>query len=275
MGRMKRRVILFLLALTLAACGFSSYFLVHYRVQKNDTLYSISLNFGVSPSLILDWNPGVTPASLRVGQEIVIPQPPGYLYTVKKGDTLDLIAKRFFTVASLIKKANNLESDIIYTGQKLFIPESIIGTAFNDEKFFIWPVYGTISSGFGWRIHPITGKYSFHSGIDIAAPEGTPIFAAESGIVEFAGENSGYGLMIKIKSSSYEHVYGHLSQIDVYEGQFVKKGQIIGRVGNTGLSTGPHLHFEVRVNQKATNPMNYLPSRIWVLKKELIGVGGE
>ncbi|KAF2959589.1 M23 family metallopeptidase [Thermotoga sp. 38H-to] len=255
--------------------GFSSYFLIHYKVQKNDTLYSISLNFGISPSLLLDWNPGLDPHSLRVGQEIVIPQPPGYLYTVKKGDTLDAIAKRFFTTATFIKEANQLKSYTIYAGQKLFIPESIIGKAFNDEKFFIWPVYGVISSGFGWRIHPITGKYSFHSGVDISAPEGTPIFAAESGVVEFAGKNGGYGLMIKIKSASYEHIYGHLSQIDVYEGQYVKKGQIIGRVGNTGLSTGPHLHFEVRVNEKAVNPINYLPNQIWVLKKELIGTGGE
>ncbi|MCD6551451.1 peptidoglycan DD-metalloendopeptidase family protein [Thermotoga sp.] len=271
---MKRGIVLLLVTM-FVTYGLSSYFLVHYKVQKNDTLYSISLNFSVSPSLILDWNPGLTLTSLRVGQEIVIPQPPGYLYTVKKGDTLVIIAKRFFTVASLIRRANNLNSDVIYVGQKLFIPESIIGRAFNNEKFFIWPVYGTISSGFGWRIHPITGKYSFHSGVDIAAPEGTPIFAAESGIVEFAGKNGGYGLMVKIKSSSYEHVYAHLSRIDVYEGQYVKRGQLIGRVGSTGLSTGPHLHFEIRVNQKAVNPMNYLPSRIWVLRKELIGAGGE
>jgi len=274
MGRMKRGFFLLFLVVFFVH-GFSSYFLIHYKVQKNDTLYSISLNFGISPSLLLDWNPGLDPHSLRVGQEIVIPQPPGYLYTVKKGDTLDTIAKRFFTTATFIKEANQLKSYTIYAGQKLFIPESIIGKAFNDEKFFIWPVYGVISSGFGWRIHPITGKYSFHSGVDIAAPEGTPIFAAESGVVEFAGENGGYGLMIKIKSASYEHIYGHLSQIDVYEGQYVKKGQIIGRVGNTGLSTGPHLHFEVRVNEKAVNPINYLPNQIWVLKKELIGTGGE
>ncbi|PLV59139.1 peptidoglycan DD-metalloendopeptidase family protein [Thermotoga sp. KOL6] len=270
-----RRWLLVLWLFVSITYGLSSYFLVHYKIQKNDTLYSISLDFGVSPSLILDWNPGLTPWNLKVGQIIIIPQPPGYMYTVQKGDNLDIIAKRFFTTPVLIKEANHLTSDIIYVGQKLFIPESAIGKAFNDEKFFIWPVYGTISSGYGWRIHPITGKYSFHSGIDIAAPTGTPIFAAESGIVEFAGVNGGYGLMVKIKSSSYEHVYGHLSQIDVYEGQYVKKGQLIGRVGSTGLSTGPHLHFEIRVREKAVNPLNYLPSKIWVLKKELVGAGGE
>lgn len=265
----------FFLPLLWAFTTFANYFLIHYTVQKGDSLYSIALDFSVSPSVILDWNPDITHSRLLPGTVILIPQPSGYLYTVQRNDTLEIIARRFFTTPQLIREANGLRSDRIQVGQKLFIPESIIGRAFNEEKGMIWPAYGTISSTYGWRYHPILKKNTFHTGVDISAPEGTPVFAAESGVVEFVGTNGGYGLTVKIRSSSYTHMYAHLSKACVYPGQFVKKGQLIGRVGKTGLATGPHLHFEVQVRGQAVNPMNYLPTQIWVLKKEILGVGGE
>ena len=254
-----------------------SYFLLHYYVQPGDTLYSISRSLDVSISTIMDWNDLKDPRRLRVGDEIVVPIPEGIIYEVKEGDTLQEIATRFFTTVGLLKAANSLPSDIIYPGQKLFIPLEIIGLAFNDSSRFIWPVYGKISSPYGWRIHPITKKWSFHTGVDIAAPIGTPVFAADDGVVKFAGRNGGYGLMILIDHGKYQTVYGHLSKIDVFEGQYVKKGQLIGRVGSTGVSTGPHLHFEVRVWGRHTDPMAFLPSprRMYVLKEEREWMGGE
>ncbi|MCD6449798.1 MAG: M23 family metallopeptidase, partial [Thermotogaceae bacterium] len=216
--------------------------------------------FGVSPTTILDWNDDLNPTMLKVGQTLIIPIPDGFIYKVNKGDNISIIAKRFFTLPDLIKKANSLTSDLIFPGQELFIPSEIMGLAFNDTKTFIWPVYGEISSPFGWRIHPITKKWSFHTGVDIAAPLGTPVFAAGSGIVEYAGWYKGYGNFILINHGKYKTAYGHLSKIDVFVGEYVRKGELIGRVGNTGISTGPHVHFEVRVSDKTVNPMAYLPS---------------
>jgi murein DD-endopeptidase MepM/ murein hydrolase activator NlpD len=124
---------------------------------------------------------------------------------------------------------------------------------------YIWPVKGRVTSGFGYRFHPVLKKTKYHSGIDIAAPKGTPILAADSGIVIFSAYNGGYGKMITIDHGvGYSTVYGHASSLLVGYGQTVTKGQKIALVGSTGLSTGPHLHFEIRKNGVTQNPLKYL-----------------
>ncbi|MEJ5229973.1 MAG: M23 family metallopeptidase [Pseudothermotoga sp.] len=272
---MKKLFIAFSLWLCVTILG--GYLTVSYVVQPGDNLYSIAKKFKVSPSTILDWNSLANPLKLKSGQQITIPQPEGYLYVVKQGDNLYSIARAFFTSVSDILIANELSSEVIRPGQKLFIPQKIIGKAFNTEKGYIWPVYGVLSSPYGSRVHPITKQMSFHSGIDIAAPEGTPVFSSTAGVVAFAGEKSGYGLMVEIRSSNSVVRYGHLSKITVYEGQGVERGTLIGRVGNTGVSTGPHLHFEVIVNSKTVNPLALLPSsnKVYVLKEGVEAAGGE
>ncbi|MEA3485746.1 MAG: M23 family metallopeptidase [Candidatus Aerophobetes bacterium] len=123
----------------------------------------------------------------------------------------------------------------------------------------IFPVQGWITSGYGWRRNPFTGKREFHKAIDISAPWGTPIRAAAKGKIVYAGWDDAYGLKIRISDGyGYYTVYGHLSHILVKRGAWVKKGQIIGRVGSTGRSTGPHLHFEVWRNGKSINPLNLM-----------------
>ncbi|GBE94432.1 peptidase M23 [Nostoc cycadae WK-1] len=108
-------------------------------------------------------------------------------------------------------------------------------------------VPATITSLFGWRVHPITGDRRFHAGTDLGAPMGTPILAAAKGQVDTAGWVGGYGLtVILTHSSAQQTLYGHMSEIFVQPGQVVEPGMVIGRVGSTGNSTGPHLHFEVR-----------------------------
>jgi murein DD-endopeptidase MepM/ murein hydrolase activator NlpD len=123
-----------------------------------------------------------------------------------------------------------------------------------------WPVSGRrITSPFGWRVHPILKKTKFHSGIDIAVPSGTPVKAADGGIVLVSGWQGGYGNFVAIDhGKGISTCYGHNSRLLVRVGQRVEKGQQIAISGNTGLSTGPHLHFEVRVNGNPVNPLGYL-----------------
>lgn len=123
-----------------------------------------------------------------------------------------------------------------------------------------WPVIGGITSGFGMRRHPILGGAPlFHTGIDISASYGSPIRASASGRVIFAGWYGGYGNMIIIDhGGNISTVYGHLSRIVVKIGEEVAEGDVIGYVGSTGLSTGPHLHFEVRVNGDPVDPLSWL-----------------
>jgi murein DD-endopeptidase MepM/ murein hydrolase activator NlpD len=125
---------------------------------------------------------------------------------------------------------------------------------------FIWPVgHVPISSPFGYRIDPISGQQSFHPGVDFAASCGTPIHAADSGVIFFAGPNGGYGNATIINhGAGLATLYGHQSSIAVSVGQVVEQGQVIGYVGSTGYSTGCHLHFEVRVNGTPVDPMGYL-----------------
>ena len=115
-----------------------------------------------------------------------------------------------------------------------------------------------VTSGFGWRTHPITGEKKFHNGVDFGLDEGTPVYASESGVVDSAGWNDGgYGNMIELKGSQFKHVYAHLSSFEVKTGDSVMKGQKIGEVGSTGRSTAPHLHWEV-LNLNTDDPLDPL-----------------
>ena len=126
---------------------------------------------------------------------------------------------------------------------------------------FDWPIKGKLTSNFGNRVHPMFKTKSQHSGIDIAAPSGTPVKAAASGEVLYVGWMRGYGQVIILDHGrNITTVYAHLSSTQVSDGQVIRAGNVIGRVGKTGNATGFHLHFEVRVNGKIQNPLNYLKS---------------
>ena len=122
-----------------------------------------------------------------------------------------------------------------------------------------WPCNGPITSPYGYRVHPIFGTTIYHSGIDIGVDYGTPIHAADSGTVIYAGWISGYGNAVIIDhGNGMQTLYGHNQSLNVSEGQSVSKGQVIAFAGSTGSSTGPHCHFEVQVNGSAVDPMGYL-----------------
>jgi len=115
---------------------------------------------------------------------------------------------------------------------------------------------GILTSRFGMREHPITKKYSFHTGIDIASKKGTPILSAFSGVVEEIGNNEAYGNFIIMRhSDSLSTFYGHCDSIKVSQGMRIRSGEVIAEMGSTGYSTGPHLHFEIRINSIRVNPM--------------------
>ncbi|MEK6575981.1 MAG: M23 family metallopeptidase [Nitrospirota bacterium] len=124
----------------------------------------------------------------------------------------------------------------------------------------IWPVNGGyVTSGFGLRISPFTEKISMHTGLDIAARPDTPVIAPAGGRVMFEGNDGGLGKAVRIDHGyGLQSVYGHLSRTNVKIGQRIKRGSIIGFVGNTGLSTGPHLHYEIIQNQRPVNPTRYI-----------------
>ena len=121
------------------------------------------------------------------------------------------------------------------------------------------PVSGLLTDGFGRRRDPFTGRHAFHRGLDISARRGTTVAAPGHGIVVFAGRNGGLGKTVKVSHGfGYTTVYGHLDRIDVEPGDEVERGDVIGLLGNTGRSTGPHLHYEVHVDGQAVNPLYYL-----------------
>lgn len=123
----------------------------------------------------------------------------------------------------------------------------------------IWPCRGNVVSSFGRRIHPVFGFEHFHTGIDIANNRGTPIHVTADGQVKFAGWQEGYGKVVVVEHKfGYITIYGHLSSIKVKQGQYVSRGEIIGLMGDTGTTTGPHLHYEVWQNNKLCNPVKFL-----------------
>lgn len=130
------------------------------------------------------------------------------------------------------------------------------------EGTLSWPVRGTVTSPFGWRIHPVHGDRRFHQGLDIGAPTGTPIRAAADGVVVAAGRRGGYGLLVDVAHPDGRLTrYAHASSLAVAVGAEVGRGEVIGRVGATGTATGPHLHLEVHDGGRPVDPRSRLPRR--------------
>jgi murein DD-endopeptidase MepM/ murein hydrolase activator NlpD len=168
--------------------------------------------------------------------------------------------------SNLLSKTRANKNALIAIDKEFEIQEAEVKRILESYKYgnapgdkFMWPVAGYLKSGFGMRYHPILGYRRMHSGIDIVAPSGTLVKAADGGEIIQAGYDGGYGNSIMVyHGGGFATWYAHLSRILVSPGQTVERGQVIGLVGSTGLSTGPHLHFEVRINGAAQNPLAYL-----------------
>lgn len=217
----------------------------------------------------------------RVGQNLSasliaagVPEPQGRAYVTVLGRAITLadglsVDDRFDLV--LERKPDGTFGQLLYVGLDRVARADVELLKWTDGRSVIWvnadgvggedsshmglPVHGRLTSGFGRRFHPILGYVRFHDGMDLAAAAGTPIVAAADGRVVTAGWHGGYGELVQIAhSAGLETSYGHMSRIAASVGQVVRKGEVIGWVGSTGLSTGPHVHFEVTRNGRPVNP---------------------
>ncbi len=172
----------------------------------------------------------------------------------------DYLSKRGFVKNSLPVGGGRIQSNVYDSSYLQFLDERTDYLLSSIREIPLgYPVYGRITSALGWRKNPFGRGYEFHSGIDIEAPSGSKVFATAEGIVDFAGWYADYGKTVIIRHpSGYRTLYGHLSQIDVKEGQKVKAGDVVGRVGSTGRSTGPHLHYEVIKDKRTLDPLIFL-----------------
>jgi murein DD-endopeptidase MepM/ murein hydrolase activator NlpD len=256
-----------------------------YTVQPGDNVSSIADEFEVSADAILWANSKLedNPDMLSVGQTLNIPPVSGVLHVVQNGETVRAIADKYkskkLDTNALAQNIVNFEfnqerhdfkgADYVLTvGQFLMVPGGTKPYQPRIVTAYSGPLPATAARGtgtFGW---PVSGRvtqkfWTRHQGIDLGAPKGAPVLAADSGYVVQAGwSNVGYGNMILINhGNGYLTRYGHLSAFNVEVGDSVKKGQLIGRVGSTGNSTGPHLHFEIIRGAAHRNPFGLLPGR--------------
>jgi len=235
-----------------------------YKVKKGDSVSTLAKKFDVSMGAIIASNNITNARKLQEGTVLKIPNIDGIPYQVKKGDNLSKISTSFKVPLEVILDVNDIKSDNIKAGETLFIP----GARMNDidlrmslGETFMYPLSKKIiTSSFGMRKDPISGSLSFHSGIDFRANTGTAVLASLDGVVSFTGENWLYGKHIIIShSNGYKTMYAHLNAFSVKKGDRVTRGRKIAESGNTGYSTGPHLHFGIYdKNNKLINPLELL-----------------
>ncbi|MEG2183254.1 MAG: peptidoglycan DD-metalloendopeptidase family protein [Cloacibacillus sp.] len=254
-----------------------------YTVKAGDTLWAISDKYDLDVDTLVGSNKEALAKDinhLKLGMKLRIPNQDGIFIRAAKRDTIDKLADRYGATKESVMTANSLKSDRLVAGTELFLPGGKL-VAVTDVRIttktrngtrsrtvsisratvrgFGWPVFGQISSSFGWRRSPFGRRRVFHSGLDIRAPRGSIIRAAAGGVVVHSGWMGGYGKAIVIShSNGMTTLYGHCSKLVARRGATVTRGQTVALVGSTGRSTGNHVHFEVRVSGAPRNPLKHL-----------------
>jgi len=236
-----------------------------YEVKSGDTISGITRKFGLTNlSTIIAVNGIDNVRALYAGQKIRVPSIDGLVYAVKSGNSLAGISVKYNIPLEDLLDVNDLSSQTLKIGQQLFIPGAKMDSSKLHEALgdmFKKPIFSSyrLSSPFGWRPDPFTGVRTFHTGIDMACPEGTPIHASMSGKVLTAGWSNVFGNYVIINhENGYQTLYGHMSKIIAKKGQRINQGTLIGLVGTTGYSTGPHLHFTVYKHGRLIDPSTVL-----------------
>ncbi len=227
-----------------------------YRIGKDDTFWKIMANTSSNIDTLMTVNGLGTSADIVPGRTIYVPNMRGIIFHNKSGAQVEHLARAFKVGAHYILQANG---NSIRGKEYIFIPGAGISTIerslFLGTGFITPLVNARKTSGFGLRRDPFTREIRFHGGVDLACRPGTKIYAARSGVVCATGYKGGYGLTVEVAHShGYKSIYGHLSRIHVRPDQRVTTTTLLGLSGNTGRSTGPHLHFEVRRNSRPVNP---------------------
>ena len=223
---------------------------IFYILKKGESLEEVSKRYGVNINKLKQVNVNVDVAALKTGDEIFLPgaKPDGL---IERRDAPKLADAR--------KPAPATPSRTPTPAKPAPAPQPQPSDVAVRNGIFRWPIMGRINSPFGWRQHPITKRRDFHTGIDIKASRGDPIKAAGSGKVVYSGWMGGYGKVLVIEHTNGQStLYAHCSTLLAGKGASISSGQLVAKVGTTGRSTGPHLHFEVRNGNSPVNPIKYL-----------------
>lgn len=266
MCRKQLKVILIVLFTVFVLAPWISADEIRHKVKSGETLSGIARKYKVSIKTIEQVNNIKSVNYIKAGDNLRIPTKgnaqdaggpaDGKWHVVKSGDTLTSIAQTY-NIKSWkdIQKTNGISNpNRLSIGQELFIPDG-------ESVTFIEPLNNNlvVTSHYGYRPHPVTGRYRLHQGIDFRAAIGTRVYASKTGRVTFAARKGGFGKTVVIQhDDDFTTWYGHLSRIIVSTGDIVRQGQVIGLSGNTGISTGPHLHFEIRYKGRSENPVRHL-----------------
>lgn len=244
---------------------FSTYF-----AMDGDTFLKIANRFNLSESTLRSLNQANDKSEPSKSVPILVPSKDGIFHIVRSGQDLSDISRCYGVSLKKILQANqkragsNIEpGEILYLPEAPYLTSEDVRWAFlvslETKKGFLKPTTGRFADGYGKRKHPITGKVTFHEGLDLAPGWRARVVASQGGLVVFASIRAGYGrLIILDHGEGLSSWYAHLDEILVKTNQQVKRGQLIGKVGKSGKVTGPHLHFEVRLNGRPKNPFLYL-----------------
>jgi murein DD-endopeptidase MepM/ murein hydrolase activator NlpD len=227
---------------------------LQYKVKPGDTLQSIAKKYKVKPESISGSSRLGEFQDVTVGQTLSIPTRDGIYYIVKKNERLaNILQAHKVSLDKFIAENEHVNLDLLDAGEEIFLPGA---KPIRRAEGWLIPVSSrVVTSGYGWRNWP---RAAFHKGLDLKAFY-VPVRAAKSGTVTYSGWLGGYGNAIIIQhDDTYKTLYAHLSRRHVEVGQKVRRGQVIGRTGDTGYSFGPHLHFEISKNGENVNPIKFL-----------------
>ncbi len=227
-----------------------------YRVKKGDSFWIILTRTSQNIDSLMTVNSLSSPGEAEPGKILYIPNMRGIICKTGESETMHDIARKYLVPEKYISKINHSTDQM---NEYLFIPcgsvsnlerSLFLGTGFSN------PIkIGRLTSGFGKRRDPFSDRFQFHRGIDIACNRGSRVHAARGGKIVYTGYNGGYGLLMVVQHAhDYLSYYGHLSKVLRKEGETVNTGELLALSGNTGVTTGPHLHFEVRKGSNAVNP---------------------